>query len=69
MDFPAIGIVLAELDGTGEGAGAAMTGQEEDERACNQGVVLLESQPRTTRAEEPVGNGACTTSERLNDRL
>jgi hypothetical protein len=26
MDFPAIGMVFAELDGTGEGAGAAMTG-------------------------------------------
>ena len=24
MDFPAIGIVLAELDGTGEGTGEAM---------------------------------------------
>lgn len=60
MDFPAIGIVLAELDGTGEGAGVAITGQKEDEWACNQSVVL-ERQPRRKRAEEPVSNGACTS--------
>jgi len=40
MDVPAIGIVLAELDGTGEGAGVAMTGQEKNKRACNLNVVL-----------------------------